>query len=68
MKDVQDLNLGTVWNEWNNNWTSVELLVLNKQISTDRRGQWPFIRRVDRTTVDNSERLIIEQEQVLEQL
>ncbi len=22
---VQELNLGTVWNEWNNNWSSVDI-------------------------------------------
>ena len=50
---VQELNLGTVWNEWNNNWTSVPIAGTEQTSRrTERRGQWPFIRRVNRTTQD----------------
>ena len=54
--NVQSLNLGTVWNEWNNNWSSVD--VAGTEQSTRRResrGRWPFIRDVDRTTVSTVE-------------
>ena len=50
---VQELNLGTVWNEWNNNWTSVPIAGTEQTTRRrDRRGQWPFIRDVNRTTQD----------------
>ena len=50
---VQELNLGTVWNEWNNNWTSVPIAGTEQSTNrTERRNNWPFIRNVDRTTQD----------------
>ena len=50
---VQELNLGTVWNEWNNNWTSVPIAGTEQTTRRrDRRAQWPFIRDVNRTTQD----------------
>ena len=53
-ENVQELNLGTVWNEWNNNWTSVDIAgTENTERMTERRGgPWPWIRRVDRTTIE----------------
>ena len=42
---VQELNLGTVWNEWNTNWTSVDIAgteITHRE--RERRAQWPFIR------------------------
>ena len=24
--ETRELNLGTVWNEWNNNWSSVDIV------------------------------------------
>ena len=51
--NVQEINLGTVWNEWNNNWSSVDIAGTEvNENRIDRRPQWPFIRRVNRTTVD----------------
>jgi len=51
--NVQELNLGTVWNEWNNNWSSVDIAgTESTERFTERRPQWPLIRRIDRTTVD----------------
>ena len=47
-ENVQELNLGTVWNEWNNNWSSVDIAgteVVTQTAGMDRRPQWPFIRR-----------------------
>ena len=48
--NVRELNLGTVWNEWNNNWSSVD--INTERTTTERRREWSVIRRVDRTTVD----------------
>jgi len=49
---VQELNLGTVWNEWNTNWISVDIAGTEiTQNDRDRRAQWPFIRDRSRTTV-----------------
>ena len=49
---VQELNLGTVWNEWNNNWSSVDVQgTENVERRRDRRAQWPFIRDINRTTI-----------------
>ena len=54
--NVQEINLGTVWNEWNNNWSSVDIAGTERTTrTTQRRGQWPFIRRVDRATVETQE-------------
>ena len=54
--NVQEINLGTVWNEWNNNWASVDIAGTERTTRrTERRGQWPLIRRVDRTTVETAE-------------
>ena len=54
---VQELNLGTVWNEWNNNWSSVDIAGTEvNENRIDRRPQWPFIRRRgNRTTVSTQE-------------
>ena len=52
-ENTRELNLGTVWNEWNNNWSSVDIAGSERTVrTTERRRQWPVIRRVDRTTVD----------------
>ncbi len=54
--NVQSLNLGTVWNEWNNNWSSVDVAGTEQtERNRERRGNWPFIRDVDRTTVQTVE-------------
>ena len=54
--NVQSLNLGTVWNEWNNNWSSVDVAGTEQtERNRERRGNWPFIRDVDRTTVSTVE-------------
>ena len=54
--NVQELNLGTVWNEWNNNWSSVDIAGTERTTRrTERRAQWPLIRRVDRTTVETNQ-------------
>jgi len=47
---VQELNLGTVWNEWNNNWSSVDIAGTENvtTIPGARRPQWPFLRRPGR--------------------
>ena len=34
---VQELNLGTVWNNWNNNWSSVDIAGTE---NTTRRKRW----------------------------
>ena len=53
---VQELNLGTVWDEWNNNWSSVDIAGTEETSRRrDRRPNWPFIRDVNRTTVDTQE-------------
>ena len=54
--NTQAINLGTVWNEWNNNWASVDIAgtETNEQF-TQRRAGWPLIRRVDRQTVQSQE-------------
>ena len=55
-ESVQELNLGTVWNEWNSNWSSVDMA--GTEVNTRRRenrGRWPFIRDVSRTTVQTVE-------------
>jgi hypothetical protein len=68
--EVQELNLGTIWNEWNNNWTSIDIAGTEQtERRTERRANWRgvngegngLIRRVDRTTIQS-------QEQVLEQV
>ena len=49
---VQELNLGTVWNEWNTNWISVDIAGTEvTQRERERRAQWPLIRDVNRTTI-----------------
>ena len=54
--NVQELNLGTVWNEWNNNWSSVDINGTERTTRTrDRRSQHPFLRNIDRTTVSTQE-------------
>ena len=54
--NVQELNLGTVWNEWNNNWSSVDIAGTERTTRTrDRRSQHPFLRNIDRTTVSTQE-------------
>ena len=55
-ESVRELNLGTVWNEWNNNWTSVDIAGTEQtERGIERRPQWPLIRRLNRTTVDSQE-------------
>ena len=57
-ENVQELNLGTVWNEWNSNWSSVDIAGTESTTRTgrERRAQWPFIRRAgERTTVQTQE-------------
>jgi len=52
-ENVQELNLGTVWNEWNNNWSSTDIAGSEQTVERagmDRRPQWPFIRRRGATT------------------
>ena len=52
-ENVQELNLGTVWNEWNNNWTSIDIPGTEQENNfRERRGQWPFVRNVRNETVD----------------
>ena len=62
--EVRELNLGTIWDEWNNNWTSVDIAGTEQtERRTDRRGNWAgvdggangLIRRIDRTTVQSQE-------------
>tara|TARA_Y100001972_G_scaffold38408_1_gene47199 strand:- start:255 stop:2771 length:2517 start_codon:yes stop_codon:yes gene_type:complete len=54
--NVQEINLGTVWNEWNNNWSSVDIAGTEQtERRRERRGQWPFIRDVDTTTIQSQE-------------
>ncbi len=50
---VRELNLGTVWNEWNNNWTSVDVAGTESTSSRWERGRGR--RRVDTTTVRTQE-------------
>ena len=55
---VQELNLGTVWNEWNNNWSSVDIAGTENvtTIPGARRPRWPFLRRPGvRETVSTQE-------------
>ena len=50
---VQELNMGTVWNTWNNNWSSVD--VPGTEVRTterQRRPNHPLIRDVDTTTIN----------------
>jgi len=55
-ESVRELNLGTVWNEWNNNWTSVDIAGTEETVrGVERRPQHPFIRRANRTTVQSQE-------------
>ena len=63
-ESVQELNLGTVWNEWNNNWSSVDIAGTEQtERRTERRNHWMgvnggangLIRRVDRTTVSTQD-------------
>ena len=39
---VQELNLGTVWDEWNNNWSSVDIAGTEETVERgfERRSQW----------------------------
>ena len=50
--NVQEINLGTVWNEWNNNWTSIDVAgtEVTERTGQQRRNQWPFLRRPGETT------------------
>ena len=61
---VQELNLGTVWDEWNNNWSSVDIAGTEEtERFRERRPRWAgvnggpngLIRDIDRTTVDTQE-------------
>ena len=55
-ENVRELNLGTVWNEWNNNWSSVDIAGTERTTrARESRGFWPFVRNVDRTTVSTQE-------------
>ena len=45
---VQELNLGTVWDEWNNNWSSVDIAGTEETDKTYEKktmAEWPVIRR-----------------------
>ncbi len=56
--NVQEINLGTVWNEWNNNWSSIDVAgtEVTERTGQQRRNQWPFLRRAgERTTVATQE-------------
>ena len=50
---VRELNLGTVWNEWNNNWTSVDIAGTERTTTRTERGRG--VRRVSTTTVETQE-------------
>ena len=53
---VQEIGLGTVWNTWNNNWSSVDVAGTEENLQErQRRPNWPFIRDVDRTTIGTVE-------------
>ena len=51
--NVRELNLGTVWNEWNNNWSSVDIAGTERTTRTIERGRG--IRRRSRTTVSTQQ-------------
>jgi len=54
--NTQAINLGTVWNEWNNNWSSVDIAGTEQRSNgIDRRPNWPFIRRNNSETVQFEE-------------
>jgi hypothetical protein len=50
---VQGLNLGTVWNTWNNNWSSVD--IAGTERSTNQRLRGRGVRDISRTTVDSQD-------------
>jgi hypothetical protein len=61
---VQEIGLGTVWNEWNNNWSSVDIAGTEEtERRRDRRANWHstdgsangLIRDINRTTIDTQE-------------
>ena len=63
-EEVRELNLGTIWNEWNNNWTSVDIAGTEQtETFVERRSNWNgvdggangLIRRIDRTTIASQE-------------
>jgi len=64
-EDVQELNLGTVWDEWNNNWSSIDIAgtEVSSGVVRERRSQWAgvnggpngLIRDVERVTVNTQE-------------
>ncbi len=51
--NVQSLNLGTVWNTWNNNWSSVDIAGSEQTVNTFQRGRG--IRRTSTTTVQTQD-------------
>jgi len=57
-EDVQELNLGTVWDEWNNNWSSVDIAGTEQSewLRTDSRWSepWPWIRQVSAVSVETN--------------
>ena len=53
---VQEIGLGTVWNEWNNNWSSIDVAGTEQSINErQRRPNWPFIRDVSTTTIGTAD-------------
>ena len=55
--NVQALNLGTVWNTWNNNWSSVDIAGTEETTSTVRGNGWNgrYQTNTDRTSVETQE-------------
>ena len=54
---VLDLNLGTVWNNWNENWTGVRTVGTDRSTSTSTRWEGNRLMRRTSTSVSVSERV-----------
>ena len=54
---VLDLNLGTVWNNWNENWTGVRTVGTDSSTSTSTRWEGNRLMRRTSTSVSVSERV-----------
>ena len=54
---VLDLNLGTVWNNWNDNWTGVRTVGNDRQTSTSTNWEGNTLVQRQSTTVSVSERV-----------
>ena len=54
---VLDLNLGTVWNNWNENWTGVRTVGTDRSTNTSTRWEGNRLVRRSTTSVDVSERV-----------